>query len=161
MISVKFQAAVPVQDQNPKENKENFQILNQEGKILDNVLDVSFLHQDDFYPFSKIFIRDCYTSIGIRINEILKNGRCGDPGIGKTTLLRRVLMNRDHNKKSIFWTIDSGNWVCFNHLTGILYSISESNMIEDLWTDKKTILLINGSFKNKFLSKIKNFVLFC
>ena len=113
-----------------------------------------------FYPFKKIFIRDCYKKLYELALDSCKRSSVaiiGDPGIGKTTLIRYIFHLLFLAKEKVYWAFESGMWRYFDGentpITG-----SDTN---DSWKDENVILLVDGSYQEKFMPKIKNMILFC
>lgn len=113
-----------------------------------------------FYPFKKIFIRDCYKKLyDLALNSCKRSSVAiiGDPGIGKTTLIRYIFHLLVLAKKKVYWAFESGMWRYFD---GVNTPITGSDTY-DSWKEENVILLVDGSYQEKFMPKIKNMILFC
>ena len=119
----------------------------------------------EFYPFKSIFIRDCYLPLIKCILLAAKESSVaviGDPGIGKTTLIRYIfsLQTSTHRVSSsfskLFWMTESGHWRYYDGS-----KIIKGSGRTDIWEDKDVLLLLDGSYNDEFLGKIRGVILFC
>ena len=130
--------------------------------VKDDILIVEKGGQTMFYPFKEIFIRKCYPKLkelALNASETTSVAIIGDPGIGKTTLIRYMFHLLVKENIKVYWAFESGMWRYFdgpnsgNPKTG-----TEPN---DSWMQEEVILLVDGSYQEKFMSKLKKMILFC
>ena len=120
-----------------------------------------------FYPFENIYIRDCYKKLYNLAIDSCKSSSVaiiGDPGIGKTTLIRYIfhlLVTKKYKDKEkgfrVYWAFESGMWRYFD---GKNTPITGSGKNE-FWKADDVILLVDGSYQEAFMPKFKNMILFC
>ena len=120
-----------------------------------------------FYPFENIYIRDCYKKLYNLAIDSCKSSSVaiiGDPGIGKTTLIRYIfhlLVTKKYKDKEkgfrVYWAFESGMWRYFD---GENTPITGSGKNE-FWKADDVILLVDGSYQEAFMPKFKNMILFC
>ena len=128
--------------------------------VKDDLLIVDKGGQTIFYPFKEIFVRKCYSELkdlALNASERSSVAIIGDPGIGKTTLIRYMFHYLVKKGIKVYWAFESGMWRYFdgsgNPKTG--------TEVNDSWMQNDVILLVDGSYQEKFMPKIKKMILFC
>lgn len=121
---------------------------------------------NEFYNSKLFFDRDCYKQL-FDVSIKAAKSKCvaiiGDPGIGKSTLAGAIFSHFSNNEKSndegfkrVFWAMESGTWIFFDGT-----NVTTGSYLNEVWKCQDVLLLIDGSFKDPFLSKRKNCILFC
>ena len=142
---------------------ENVSVKNEKGGKL-FVVD-TYARLTEFFPCQFIYVRDCYTDLYKMILNYVgsepstkqpKNALIiGDPGIGKTTMLRFVFLKLKDKQEKVFWLSQSGQWVYFD---GEQYHDGDKKT--EFWQDNKVWLLLDGRVPRVFLRKLNRVVVF-
>ncbi|KAJ3083360.1 hypothetical protein HK102_001113, partial [Quaeritorhiza haematococci] len=115
----------------------------------------------EFFLFPTILVRECYLTALDRIKthgELRNVLVVGDPGVGKTTMLRYAYYRLREDGENVFWAMESGQW---NYGEGKVRS--ESGLAwqdRNEWRRDDVWLLIDGSADDRFLAKIRRAVIF-
>jgi hypothetical protein len=82
----------------------------------------------------------------------------GDPGIGKSTMLKVLFVRLKKKGKAVFWVMESGRWVYY--IDGQLTTGLDSHEKKALWLPDDVWLLIDGKATDVYLSKMSKAVVF-
>jgi energy-coupling factor transporter ATP-binding protein EcfA2 len=115
----------------------------------------------DIFPTRTIKVRTQYTELidwildnCVRTNAIV----IGDPGIGKSTMLKILFVVLKSKGETVFWAMESGKWVyCINN---VITTGRDSNDKKSLWEPNNVWLLIDGKASKAHLRKMCRAVVF-
>lgn len=124
----------------------------------DKFVKVTASKYSEFFPFQYLYERDCYDGLLQSVIEASDEGNAivtGDSDIGMSTFIR-FLYYKNESSRKMFWVMESGFWVYADK-----NSISSGRHENDIWRNADVLLLIDGVYLPKYLSKLKNVILFC
>jgi hypothetical protein len=82
----------------------------------------------------------------------------GDPGIGKSTMLKILFLKLRKQQQTVFWVMESGRWVY--HCNNIITTGSDAHLKKALWIPSNVWLLIDGKVSDLYLRKMNRAVVF-
>jgi hypothetical protein len=115
----------------------------------------------DIFPTRTIKERVVYTDLNKWIMD-----RCletnavvvGDPGIGKSTMLKVLFIKLKLSGETVFWVMESGRWV--HHSNNVITTGTDAHLKKNLWISQDVWLLIDGKVSDVYLLKMRKAVVF-